>query len=680
MLKRLLCLAVLGCAFSLLNRSPQTRALALTGQQRLLGVRCVDTSLGVAGALKQSVKKGVEPVVAETTIRSSTNSADLSAGPIGNDDEEENKELSTLERAGRSFKFYSNAIPIFAAYKLLDAQLKFNEEFIGEKLTDKEKDEKFEALHEWGSTIFRDVITELKGFYVKTGQIISTRVDIFPPQYTSKLAVMQDELDPLPGSVVKDVVRKELLNNAELSDLFLDFDDEPLGAASIGQVHRATLLDGRVVAVKVQRPGVEAKLIGDIKNLKTFAQVVGDSLPIDYYKIFCELERTLRYELDFMHEAQATTKIATAIAHCPRNTVKKRVPVTVPLPIPGLVSRRVMVMEFIEGKPLSAIAKEVMEAQSKAEEGGGTTTAEQKQEMEDKKTFFANKLLGSLTDAYSSMIFGSGIIHGDPHPGNIFVLDESAEICLLDCGQIKELTSPQRLGLAKLIVSVNQWEQANNDYLAVRGDSKGLATEAVAAAKNAVDAMTRSLASQVRSFGVSFKEGAGDEAAAAIAVLLFGNSAAELPGGYVGAELDERSPIAQVMEFPQEFVLLGRATVMIKGIAKRLDMNWSLSDRWGAVAQEAIDAVDDERLPIWSVLHPKVQTRNEVSLPDSRVISSRERPRFRDVVQAMTNTVAILSFYLNSKLGRLTSHLPPGLKQLLARVYLRWSARKVSSL
>jgi aarF domain-containing kinase len=227
---------------------------------------------------------------------------------------------------------------------------------------------------------------------------------------------MQDELDPLPGSVVKNVVRKELLNNAELSDLFLDFDDEPLGAASIGQVHRATLLDGRVVAVKVQRPGVEAKLLGDIKNLKTFAKVVGDSLPIDYYKIFCELERTLRYELDFMHEAQATTKVATAIAHCPRNTVKKRVPVTVPLPIPGLVSRRVMVMEFIEGKPLSAIAKEMMEAQGKAEAVGGVKTAEEEQEMQDKKAFFADKLLSSLTDAYSSMIFGSGIIHGDPTP------------------------------------------------------------------------------------------------------------------------------------------------------------------------------------------------------------------------------------------------------------------------
>ena len=100
------------------------------------------------------------------------------------------------------------------------------------------------------------------------------------------------------------------------------------------QVHKAKLLDGRVVAVKVQRPGVEPKLLGDIENLKNFALLVGDSLPIDYYKIFCELERTLVFELDFLYEAQATAKVAAAVAHSPNNK-PRAAPVTVPLPIPG---------------------------------------------------------------------------------------------------------------------------------------------------------------------------------------------------------------------------------------------------------------------------------------------------------------------------------------------------------
>ena len=130
---------------------------------------------------------------------------------------------------------------------------------------------------------------------------------------------------------MKEVIKRDLLNNADLSELFLEFDDIPLGSArlvtvpkilpknklitsiiiiySIAQVHKAKLLDGRVVAVKVKRPGIEGKLLGDIANLKTFAKILSDSLLIDYYKVFCEIEDTLSDELDFMREAQSTAKV-----------------------------------------------------------------------------------------------------------------------------------------------------------------------------------------------------------------------------------------------------------------------------------------------------------------------------------------------------------------------------------
>lgn len=103
-------------------------------------------------------------------------------------------------------------------------------------ISDEDMEKEFVKLHEWGSEILKIKIEDLKGFYVKTGQIISTRVDIFPVEYTSKLASTLDDLDPLPASVVKDIIKKELLNGAELSDLFLEFDDKPLGSASIAQV------------------------------------------------------------------------------------------------------------------------------------------------------------------------------------------------------------------------------------------------------------------------------------------------------------------------------------------------------------------------------------------------------------------------------------------------------------
>jgi len=229
------------------------------------------------------------------------------------------KELSSLAMLQRTLSFYSAAIPVFLSYKILDSTLKFRKDILNEIIPADEENKLYDDLHEWGSDIISNKITDLKGFYVKTGQIISTRVDIFPPQYTSKLAMTQDALDPLPIEVIRRVVSRELLDGGDLSDLFADFESTPLGSASVAQVHKATLLDGRVVAVKVQRPGIKSKLLGDIINLKNFAKAASKSLPLDYYKIFSEIERSLVYELDFLYEAQATAKVAAAVQHSPIN-------------------------------------------------------------------------------------------------------------------------------------------------------------------------------------------------------------------------------------------------------------------------------------------------------------------------------------------------------------------------
>lgn len=320
-------------------------------------------------------------------------------------DDKSDVALTTSERLGRALSFYQTAIPVFLSYQALDMYVKFQREKLGKEITPEAEEAEYQKLHEWGSVLIAAKINELKGFYVKTGQIISTRVDIFPEQYTSKLAMMQDSLDPLPADVIKDIVKKDLLEGADLSDLFAEFDDTPLGSASIAQVHRAKLLDGRVVAVKVQRPGVEPKLLGDIANLKNFAYVVRELLPVDYYKVFSELERSLIYELDFLHEAQATAKVAAAVAHSPSNKPTDP-PVVVPLPIPGLVSKKVMVMEYVDGVALSKMAAEMAKRNVKA----GSPEA----------TLLGRKLLSSLTDAYANMIFGSGIVHGDPHPVSLY--------------------------------------------------------------------------------------------------------------------------------------------------------------------------------------------------------------------------------------------------------------------
>ena len=581
-------------------------------------------------------------VVARTVLRSRLGSS-IASGPIALLDSRKEASasqfggnaLSVFERFGRASRFYQSAVPIFAAYKSLEQSVKFRREVLDQTVSAEEEETAYQALHEWGSDELVRRIKELGGFYVKTGQILSTRKDIFPEQYTEKLAIMQDKLDPLPGDLIKDVVRRELLDGAELGDLFSSFEDECLGSASIAQVHKAVLLDGRTVAVKVQRPGVEPKLLGDIANLKYFAKIVADALPIDYYKIFCELERTLNYELDFLHESQATAKMAAAVAHAPNNTPRKGgPPVTIPLPIPGLVSRRVMVMEYIEGIPLSRIAAEMAAKGIKA--------------GSPESILLGKRLLSSLTDAYSAMIFGSGILHGDPHPGNVFIL-EGGNVCLLDCGQVKQLTTPQRMGLANLVIQVNDWE--NDDTLLRNLEKSSTQTaENTGSVRDRLAARTHKLAETVRGFGVTFKPGAGDDCAAAVAILLFGNTDTVLPGGYAGEEISPESPIVQVTEFPQELVLLGRATVMIKGISARLGLKWGLSDRWAAVCRELLDPEISpvERMPIWSVVRPSVATPGAVA-PDGRQVSGAVPVKLKDIVISVRALLGLVSGYVQAK-------------------------------
>ena len=314
--------------------------------------------------------------------------------------------LNGMQRATRALEFYKNVIPVLVAYKSKEWELDFLEgpAYIlsgrPTTLSESEKTQQWKQLDEWGSTKIAETIQQLKGFYVKTGQVISTRVDLFPEAYTSKLQELQDNLEPMPFSLVKSVVEQELLNGAPLSELFASFDETPLGAASIAQVHKAMLLDGTVVAVKLQRPNVEPKLRGDIANLKRISKVLRKYLPVDYYAVFCELGDALENELDFLMEAQAMRKISMAIQNGAGEP-----PVTIPLPVGELVTKRVLVMDFCPGVPLNRLS-ETMKARGIVP---GSIEAK----------LVGRRILKALAKAFGRMIFGAGIMHGDPHPGRL---------------------------------------------------------------------------------------------------------------------------------------------------------------------------------------------------------------------------------------------------------------------
>jgi len=463
--------------------------------------------------------------------------------------------LSKVERVKRAATFWSLALPIIASYYGKNTELKLRETLLGECLSDEECEVIWDEEHEKGASTLKEAITTLKGFYVKTAQIIASRSDLFPRQYTEKLSGFTDNLDPMPVELAKAVISQELLHEGEtFEDMFIEFDEVPLGAASIAQVHRAVLSEQyggpREVAVKVQRPAIEPKLMGDIANLKQLAKTLQGKLPLDYYTVFSELEVQLADEFDFVKEAVAMDRIYTALSRSIDGSKPAEIPLVIPRPVPGLVCGRVLVMDFLRGVPLSR-AREEME-----KKGIDPNSPESK--------LFGRKLLRALTYVFGRSILETGFFHADPHPGNIFVLEDGS-IGLIDFGQVKQITGRKRETLAKLMVSL------------VQKGPDGIPEDLKRIGDLAIE------------LGVEIKEDAKEEAACATAIWLFDGSVQDLPGGYENKELSGNSPVNELKSFPQDLVLVGRASVLIKGLSARLNIPWSLANEWAPIAQNALD-------------------------------------------------------------------------------------------
>ena len=180
--------------------------------------------------------------------------------------------LTAFERLQRQLAFSTQVLPVISAYFRLYSSIQLRERLLNQCLSDEECEVRWEEEHERGATVVAQAFNDLKGFYVKVGQLIASREDLFPRQYTERLSGMTDMLDPMQGALARAVISQELLHDDEsFESVFAEFDDAPLGAASVAQVHRARLTEaygGSEVAVKVQRPNIESKLLGDVATLK----------------------------------------------------------------------------------------------------------------------------------------------------------------------------------------------------------------------------------------------------------------------------------------------------------------------------------------------------------------------------------------------------------------------------
>ena len=259
----------------------------------------------------------------------------------------------------------------------------------------------------------RTMLDELGPTFVKFGQLLSTRPDVVPPDIVRELRTLQDAASPVPGPLARAVIESDL--GAPVSELFEWFDETPIAAASIGQVHRARLPGGEDVVVKVQRPGAEATLKADLALLEQVARLAKERVKrlefIDTVALVDEFGRMIRQELDYRVEARNVEASRRAFAG--DDTV------TVPQVHWHLTTSRVLVLEWLDGDTLNH-------------------TDLDSWSTEDRKL-----LASRISETWMKMVFVHGFFHADPHPANI-VVHGPDRIGLIDFGLVGQLSPRDR--------------------------------------------------------------------------------------------------------------------------------------------------------------------------------------------------------------------------------------------
>jgi len=354
---------------------------------------------------------------------------------------------------------------------------------------------------------------DLRGVLIKVCQVVAARSDVFPPAFVHELKQLHDAVPPHPFAEIRAVLEREL--GKPVGAVFAEIDETPLASASLAQVHRARLHDGREVAVKVQYPGIEDVVRGDLADVRRGCAIYErfDPKPLELLPLLTELTTHLALELDFRREAEAADRIRAIFADDPS--------VVVPRIHPEWSSRRVLVMELVGGiKPTDAAALRA----------AGIEPAD---------------VVQDLMRVYVRMILAAGFFQADPHPGNLFVRRGSRgerELVLLDFGLSKELPEGFGMGLFELMFSM----------------------------------MTQNEAAMIRAFReLGFETKTGDPSTfLEIARRMMRRSdTGRFEGEFTEEMTDElfeairENPVVRV---PSDFVLVGRAFSLLSGIAHTL--------------------------------------------------------------------------------------------------------------
>jgi predicted unusual protein kinase regulating ubiquinone biosynthesis (AarF/ABC1/UbiB family) len=268
-------------------------------------------------------------------------------------------------------------------------------------------------------------IEKLGPTYVKIGQLLSTRADLLPQPFLDALARLQDDVAPFPFAEVEEIICNEL--GVRLSKAFSRFDAEPLAAASLGQVHRAAMRDGREVVVKVQRPGVRAKVVSDLEVLAEIAALADQHTEggrkYGYARMVEEFRKTILRELDYRLEAANLKTLGANLAEFER--------IVVPQPIDDYTTSLVLTSAFVPGEKITDIGPL------------GQIDLD------------GSELADELFGAFLQQVLVDGFVHADPHPGNV-LLTPDHRIALLDLGMVARVSASLQANLLQLLLSISE--------------------------------------------------------------------------------------------------------------------------------------------------------------------------------------------------------------------------------
>jgi predicted unusual protein kinase regulating ubiquinone biosynthesis (AarF/ABC1/UbiB family) len=304
------------------------------------------------------------------------------------------------------------AVRVYAGYKLIQLWTRF--------ISARNRDALYRRQDLRSARALYATAVRLEGLLIKACQFIATRADVLPDEWVSTLAGLHDRVPPRPFAMIREQIEREL--GRPLDSVFAEFDERPIASASLAQVHRARLHDGRRAAVKVQYPGIEGIVRADLRSMMLVLRWLAWIEPdFDYRIIAREALKYIPMELDFVHEAANADTIRANFASSGD--------VIVPEIFREFTSRRVLTMEFVEGVKVTDIA---------GLERAGI----------DKRAV-AQKLI----DQFCEMILSHGFFHADPHPGNILV-QPGPRLVYLDFGLAKDFPPHFREGIVRLTFAI----------------------------------------------------------------------------------------------------------------------------------------------------------------------------------------------------------------------------------